>query len=66
MSLNTEENKKVGSALVLGGGIGGMQAALDLAESGLRRRLRLEQDYAFDVLPARRREGRPQDRAEVR
>jgi len=25
---------KVGSVLVLGGGIGGMQAALDLAESG--------------------------------
>ncbi len=36
MSLNTEENKKVGSALVLGGGIGGMQAALDLAESGIK------------------------------
>ncbi len=36
MSLNTEENKKVGSAMVLGGGIGGMQAALDLAESGIK------------------------------
>ena len=30
------EDKKVGSALVLGGGIGGMQAALDLAESGIK------------------------------
>lgn len=36
MSLNTEERKKVGSALVLGGGIGGMQSALDLAESGIK------------------------------
>ena len=36
MSLNTEENKKVGAALVVGGGIGGMQAALDLAESGIK------------------------------
>jgi len=36
MSLNTEEKKKVGSALVLGGGIGGMQSALDLAESGIK------------------------------
>lgn len=31
--LNTE---KVGAALVVGGGIGGMQAALDLAESGIK------------------------------
>jgi len=30
------EDKKVGSALVMGGGIGGMQAALDLAESGIK------------------------------
>lgn len=30
------ENGKVGAALVLGGGIGGMQAALDLAESGIK------------------------------
>jgi NADH:ubiquinone oxidoreductase subunit E/NAD-dependent dihydropyrimidine dehydrogenase PreA subunit len=30
------ENEKVGAALVLGGGIGGMQAALDLAESGIK------------------------------
>lgn len=30
------EEKKVGAALILGGGIGGMQAALDLAESGIK------------------------------
>jgi len=36
MSLNTQENKKVGAALVIGGGIGGMQAALDMAESGIK------------------------------
>lgn len=36
MSLNIEEKKKVGSAMVIGGGIGGMQAALDLAESGIK------------------------------
>jgi NADPH-dependent glutamate synthase beta subunit-like oxidoreductase len=29
-------NKKIGSAMVVGGGIGGMQAALDLAESGIK------------------------------
>ncbi|MCK4771887.1 MAG: FAD-dependent oxidoreductase, partial [Candidatus Latescibacteria bacterium] len=28
--------KKVGSVLVIGGGIGGMQAALDLAESSFK------------------------------
>jgi len=33
---NKTENEKVGAALVLGGGIGGMQAALDLAESGIK------------------------------
>jgi NADH:ubiquinone oxidoreductase subunit E len=33
---NKMENEKVGAALVLGGGIGGMQAALDLAESGIK------------------------------
>jgi NADH:ubiquinone oxidoreductase subunit E len=31
-----KSNGKVGSALVVGGGIGGMQAALDLAESGIK------------------------------
>lgn len=36
MSLNPEDRKKIGSALVVGGGIGGMQAALDLAESGIK------------------------------
>jgi len=36
MSLNTEEKKKVGAAMVIGGGIGGMQSALDLAESGIK------------------------------
>jgi heterodisulfide reductase subunit A-like polyferredoxin len=36
MSMNTEENKKIGAAMVVGGGIGGMQAALDLAESGIK------------------------------
>lgn len=30
------EEKKVGSALIVGGGIGGMQAALDLAECGIK------------------------------
>jgi len=30
------QNEKVGAALVVGGGIGGMQAALDLAESGIK------------------------------
>ncbi|MCK4930891.1 MAG: FAD-dependent oxidoreductase, partial [Candidatus Aminicenantes bacterium] len=30
------ESQKVGAALVIGGGIGGMQAALDLAESGIK------------------------------
>ncbi len=30
------QNNKVGSALVVGSGIGGMQAALDLAESGIK------------------------------
>jgi NADH:ubiquinone oxidoreductase subunit E len=33
---NKMENEKVGAALVIGGGIGGMQAALDLAESGIK------------------------------
>ncbi len=30
------QNTKVGAAMVVGGGIGGMQAALDLAESGIK------------------------------
>ncbi len=36
--MNTElkNNKKVGAAMVVGGGIGGMQAALDLAENGIK------------------------------
>lgn len=33
---NKSENGNVGAALVVGGGIGGMQAALDLAESGIK------------------------------
>jgi len=36
--MNTElkNNKKVGAVMVVGGGIGGMQAALDLAENGIK------------------------------
>ncbi len=33
---NDPRHNKVGAALVVGGGIGGMQAALDLAESGIK------------------------------
>ncbi len=36
MSNNKTENNRVGAAMVMGGGIGGMQAALDLAESGIK------------------------------
>lgn len=36
MSNSVISNEKIGSALVVGGGIGGMQAALDLAESGIK------------------------------
>jgi len=36
MSKSKTENDKIGAALVIGGGIGGMQAALDLAESGIK------------------------------
>ena len=32
----SSNGKKVGSVLVLGGGVGGMQASLDLAESGYK------------------------------
>ncbi len=35
-SQNPSEANKIGSALVVGGGIGGIQAALDLAESGFK------------------------------
>ncbi len=35
MNKNSQD-EKVGAALVVGGGIGGMQAALDLAESGIK------------------------------
>ncbi|MFC1525109.1 NADH-quinone oxidoreductase subunit NuoE [Planctomycetota bacterium] len=34
--MSSAENKKVGSVLVVGGGIGGMQASLDLAEAGYK------------------------------
>jgi len=33
---NKTEDNKVGAAMVMGGGIGGMQAALDLAETGIK------------------------------
>lgn len=36
MSGKKEATKRIGSAIVVGGGIGGMQAALDLAESGIK------------------------------
>ena len=36
MSNSKAEKDKIGAALVIGGGIGGMQAALDLAESGIK------------------------------
>ncbi len=36
MQSETALKEKIGSALVVGGGIGGMQAALDLAESGIK------------------------------
>ena len=35
-SRNGQDAKRVGAVLVVGGGIGGMQASLDLAESGLK------------------------------
>jgi NADH:ubiquinone oxidoreductase subunit E len=36
MLADNVSEKKVGSALIIGGGIGGMQAALDLAECGIK------------------------------
>jgi NADH:ubiquinone oxidoreductase subunit E len=36
MSHYKPKNENIGAALVVGGGIGGMQAALDLAESGIK------------------------------
>jgi NADH:ubiquinone oxidoreductase subunit E len=36
MQQNKVQDKKIGSTLVVGGGIGGMQAALDLAASGIK------------------------------
>ena len=39
------DNKTVGSVLVIGGGIGGIQASLDLADSGYR-------VYLLESLPA--------------
>jgi heterodisulfide reductase subunit A len=33
---NPEKNEKVGAVLVVGGGISGMQAALDMADSGFK------------------------------
>jgi NADH:ubiquinone oxidoreductase subunit E len=36
ISNNKTENEKIGATLVVGAGIGGMQAALDLAESGIK------------------------------
>ncbi len=36
MLLDETQDKKVGAALVIGGGIGGMQAALDLAACGIK------------------------------
>lgn len=34
MNVEAAEKRPIGSVLVVGGGIGGLQAALDLAESG--------------------------------
>ncbi len=36
MQPDGDANKKVGAALIVGGGIGGMQAALDLANCGIK------------------------------
>jgi heterodisulfide reductase subunit A2 len=32
--VNTEKNSKIGAVMVIGAGIAGMQAALDLADTG--------------------------------
>ena len=34
--MGPNENRKIGAALVVGGGIAGVQAALDLANSGIK------------------------------
>jgi heterodisulfide reductase subunit A len=34
--MSEQENKKIGAAMVVGGGITGMQSALDLANSGFK------------------------------
>ena len=34
--MNASKTNKSGSVLIVGGGIGGMQAALDLADSGFK------------------------------
>lgn len=44
-NLSTMQKRKIGSVLVIGGGIGGVQAALDLAESGYK-------VYLLDQRPA--------------
>lgn len=36
MNESSKANKRVGSVLVVGGGIGGIQVSLDLAESGFK------------------------------
>ena len=36
MAMSPDENRKIGAALVVGGGIAGVQAALDLANSGIK------------------------------
>ena len=43
--MNKESKKKIGAAVVAGAGVGGMQAALDLADSGIK-------VYLVDSAPA--------------
>ncbi|MCS6803821.1 MAG: FAD-dependent oxidoreductase, partial [Blastocatellia bacterium] len=45
MNNSSERRQKIGAALVVGGGIGGMQAALDLADAGIK-------VYLVDAKPA--------------